>query len=100
MTPYTELAGCSERELHLLASELRKRHRLLHARERVEITQKQLADFRRENATKEIILCQQRHDRETKAALAILEGGYRTPIIWRVDSNRLSELPKAELLRR
>lgn len=74
VTPYPELAGCSEREWHLLASELRKRHRLLHGRAQVEITQKQLADFRRENAALEVILRQQRHDRETKAALNILEG--------------------------
>ena len=77
---YSELAGCSERELHLLASELRKRNRLLHGRERVEITQKQLADFRRESAAKEVILRQQRNDRETKAALAILEGGHQAQI--------------------
>jgi len=75
VTSYTELAGCSERELQLLAAELRKRHRLLYGRAQVEITQKQLADFRRENAALEVILRQQRHDRETKAALSILEGG-------------------------
>ena len=55
-----ELAGCSERELQLLAEELRKRNRLLYGREQVEITQKQLADFRRKNAAKEVILRQQR----------------------------------------
>jgi putative transposase len=75
VTPYPELAGCSERELHLLASELRQRQRLLHGRAQVEITQKQLADFRRENAALEVILRQQYHDRETRAALSILEGG-------------------------
>lgn len=41
----------------------------------MEISQKQLADFRRENATKQEILRQQRHDRETRAALVVLEGG-------------------------
>jgi len=70
-----DLVGCSERELQLVASELRKRNRLVSGRERVEITQKQLADFRRENAAQEIILRQQRHDRETRAALSVFEGG-------------------------
>lgn len=71
----TKFAGCSERELQLLASELRQNHRLRYGREQVEITQKQLADFRRENATKQEILRQQRHDQETRAALVVLEGG-------------------------
>jgi hypothetical protein len=70
-----DLAGCSERELHILAEELRKRNRLQYGREQVEIAKKQLADFRRENATKEVILRQQRHDRETRAAFLVLEGG-------------------------
>jgi len=74
-TPYDEFAGCSERELQLLASELRQNHRLQYGQEQVEVTQKQLADFRRENATKQEILRQQRHDRETRAALKVLEGG-------------------------
>ncbi len=74
-TAYNEFAGCSERELQLLASELRQNHRLQYGREQVEITQKQLADFRRENATKQEILRQQRHDQETRAALVVLEGG-------------------------
>ena len=74
-----ELAGCSERELQLIAEELRKRNRLLYGREQVEITQKQLADFRRENAAKEVLLRQQRHDRETRAALFVLEGGRGAP---------------------
>jgi putative transposase len=73
--PYTEFTGCSERELHMLTEELRKRNRLTTSREQVEITQKQLAVFRRENVEIETILCQQRHDRETKAALVVLEGG-------------------------
>jgi putative transposase len=62
-TPYDEFAGCSERELQLLASELRQNNRLQYGREQVEITQKQLADFRRENATKETILRQHINDR-------------------------------------
>jgi len=74
-TPYDEFAGCSERELQLLASELRQNHRLQYGQEQVEVTQKQLADFRCENATKQEILRQQRHDRETRAALKVLEGG-------------------------
>jgi len=79
-TPYDEFAGCSERELQLLASELRQNNRLQYGREQVEITQKQLADFRRENAAKEAILRQQRNDRETRAALKVLEGGKRAAI--------------------
>jgi putative transposase len=78
-TPYDEFAGCSERELQLLASELRQNTRLQYGREQVEITQKQLADFRRENAAKEALLRQQRHDRETRAALQVLEGGKQAP---------------------
>jgi putative transposase len=77
--PSTEFAGCSERELQHLTEELRKRNRLQAGREHIEITQKQLATFRRENADIETILRQQRHDRETKAALVVLEGGKRTP---------------------
>jgi putative transposase len=73
--PYTEFTGCSERELHLLMEELRKRNRITSGREQTEITQKQLAAFRRENANIETILRQQRHDRETRAALVVLEGG-------------------------
>jgi putative transposase len=72
--PYTEFAGCSERELQLLTEELRKRNRLHAGREHIEVTQKQLATFRRENTDIETILRQQRHDRETRAALVVLEG--------------------------
>jgi putative transposase len=77
--PYTEFAGCSERELQLLTEELRKRNRRQYGRENIEITQKQLATFRRENTDVETILRQQRHDRETRAALVVLEGGKRPP---------------------
>jgi putative transposase len=77
--PVDELAGCSERELQLLAAEVRQQNRVLSGKEQVEITQKQLADFRRKNAAKEVILRQQRHDRETKAALSVLEGERRVP---------------------
>jgi putative transposase len=73
-----DLAGCSERELQLLAAELRQQNRLLYGKEQVEMTQKQLADFRRGNAAKEVILRQQRADRETRAALVVLEGGRGT----------------------
>ena len=62
-----------------LAEELRKRNRLLYGRAQGEVTQKQLADFRRANAAKEVLLRQQRHDRETKAALFVLEGGGEAP---------------------
>jgi hypothetical protein len=65
--------------LQHLASELRQNNRLQYGREQVEITQKQLADFRRENAAKEAILRQQRNDRETRAALKVLEGGKHVP---------------------
>ena len=76
--PYTEFAGCSERELQLLTEELRKRNRLHAGREHIEVTQKQLAAFRRDNAEIEAILRQQRHDRETRAALVVLEGGKKS----------------------
>ncbi len=76
--PYTEFAGCSERELQLLTEELRKRSRLHAARSHIEVTQKQLATFRRENTDIETILRQQRHDRETRAALVVLEGGKKS----------------------
>ncbi len=70
-----DLAGCSERELHIITEELHRRNKLQHGRERVEITQKQLATYRRENMAEEALLLQQRHDRETKAALTVIEGG-------------------------
>jgi putative transposase len=73
--PYSEFAGCSERELQQLTEELRRRNRLQSGREHTEVTQKQLATFRRENADIETILRQQRHDRETRATLTVLEGG-------------------------
>ena len=73
--PYTEFASCSERELQLLTEELRKRNRITYGRAQREITQKQLAAFRRDNTQIEAILRQQRHDRETRAALVVLEGG-------------------------
>ena len=76
--PYTEFIGCSERELQLLTEELRKRNRLHYGREHIEVTQKQLATFRRDNAEIETILRQQRHDRETRTALVVLEGGKKT----------------------
>ena len=50
-----------------------------HGREHIEVTQKQLATFRRDNAEIETILRQQRHDRETRAALVVLEGGKKSP---------------------
>ncbi len=73
--PSTEFANCSERELQLLAEELRKRKRISYGRTQREMTQKQLAAFRRDNTEIEAILRQQRHDRETRAALVVLEGG-------------------------
>jgi hypothetical protein len=59
----------------LLTEEMRKRNRITSSREQTEITQKRLATFRRENDNVEVILRQQRHDRETRAALVVLEGG-------------------------
>jgi len=78
--PSTEFTGCSERELQLLAEELRKRNRIMSGREQTELTQKQLASFRRENMEIEVLLRQQRHDRETRAALTVLEAGKKAPI--------------------
>src|SRR6266568_5449748 len=76
---YTEFAGCSERELQLLTEELRKRNHLQYGREQIEISQEQLATFRRENVEIEKLLRQQQNDRETKAALVVLEGGRKRP---------------------
>src|SRR5216684_1823648 len=45
------------------------------SRYQTQLTQKQLATFRRDNTTVEAVLSQQRHDRETKAALKVMEGG-------------------------
>jgi len=92
-----ELAGCSERELQLIAEELRKRNRLLYGRAQVEMTQKQLADFRRENAAKEVLLRQQRHDRETKAALFVLEGGPGAPAVLCASLTLLRTDPGAQI---
>src|SRR5713226_2963114 len=78
--PYTEFTGCSERELQLLAEELRKRNRITSGREQTELTQKQLATFRRDNVEIETLLRQQRHDRETRAALVVLEGGKKATV--------------------
>jgi putative transposase len=75
---YDELAGCSERELQIIAEEVRKRKRLLQGRTQVEVTQQQLAQFRRDNAATEVVLRQQRKDRETLAALRAL-GGQSSP---------------------
>jgi putative transposase len=77
--PSTEFAGCSERELQLLTEEVRKRNRLQYGREQIELSQEQLATFRRENAEIETLLRQQRNDRETKAAFVVLEGGRKRP---------------------
>ena len=89
--PYTEFAGCSERELQLLTEELRKRNRLQYGREHIEVTQKQLATFRRENAEIEAVLRQQRHDRETRAALIVLEGGKKAPVLPLTETRQMEE---------
>jgi putative transposase len=83
--PYNEFAGCSERELHLLTEELRQRNRITSGRKQIEITQKQLATFRRENVDMETILRQQQHDRETRASLVLLEGGRKTEQVEQTD---------------
>ena len=96
--PYTEFAGCSERELHLLTEELRQRNRITYGREHIEVTQKQLATFRRETTDIETILRQQRHDRETRAALVVLEGGRKTghePLVQAPAEEGSNEQPKA-----
>ena len=72
--PYDEFAGCSERELRILTEELRKRNRVQYGKEQVEITQRQLAAFRRECESDQVVLRQQRNDRETRLALKVLEG--------------------------
>jgi putative transposase len=90
--PYTEFTGCSERELQLLAEELRQRNRITSGREQTELTQKQLATFRRDNVGIETLLRQQRHDRETTAALIVLEGGKKAT----VESHTAEERSKQE----
>ena len=92
-----DLAGCTERELQLLAAELRKRHRLQHGRAQVEITQTRLAAFRRETAAREEVLRQQRHDREGKAAFAVLEGGRGRPLVDDEPSRQLRPARSAAL---
>jgi putative transposase len=94
--PSDELAKCSERELQLLTEELRKRNRITYGRGQTEITQKQLATFRRENTEIESVLRQQRHDRETRTALVVLEGGQRSqtvPPVIPLETEERSEKP-------
>jgi hypothetical protein len=93
--PYTEFAGCSERELQLLTEELRKRNRLQYGREQIEISQEQLALFRRDNVEIEALLRQQRNDRETRAALAVLEGGKRRGAVSESAPMESSTLPSS-----
>jgi putative transposase len=88
--PYNEFSGCSERELQLLTEELRKRNHITSGREQTEMAQKQLAAFRRENADMETILRQQRYDRETRAALVVLEGGRKA------EHMRQSDVPETD----
>ncbi len=71
-----EFVGCSERELHILAEELRQEYRKLYGREQVEVTQKKLAERRRKADSKQVLL-QQQKNRETKAAFEVLEGKRR-----------------------
>jgi len=78
--PYDEFDGCAERELQLLTEELRKRNRIQYGKDQVEITQKQLAEFRRGNVGLEVVQRQQRNDRETKAAFLVLESGRRQTV--------------------
>jgi hypothetical protein len=81
-----------------LTEELRKRNRITSSREQREITQKRLATFRRENDDVETILRQQRHDRETKAALIVLEGGKNSfaqppTTLWKTEEEELESQP-------
>lgn len=76
-----EFVDCTERELQFIAEEIRQSQRLQHGRERIEVDQKQLAEFRRQNATKQELLAQQRKDRETKRAYSLLEGGQASPTL-------------------
>lgn len=70
ITPFAaELAKCSQRELALLTKELRQRRRIAYGRRALEITQKQLADFRRTNTQVERILIQRQHDWELRATM-------------------------------
>ena len=78
--PSTEFAGCSERELQLLTEELRKRNRITYGREQIEMTQKQLATFRRENTEIEASCASSAMIEKTRAALIVLEGGKKSPI--------------------
>ena len=89
--PYTEFAGCSERELQLLTEELRKRNRLPYGRKHIEKTQNQLTTLRRENAEVETVLRQQRHDRETRAALIVLEGGKKVSALSLTETQQMEE---------
>ena len=73
-TTCDELIGCSERERQILTEEIRKMNRILHGREHIEVNQANLAKFRRDNVSIEKVLRQQKHDREAKAALVVLEG--------------------------
>ena len=59
------------------------------------MTQKQLAAFRRENADMETILRQQRHDRETRAALVVLEGGRKAEHVRQADVPETDEEQKS-----
>jgi len=93
--PHNEFAGCSERELHMLTEEVRKRNRITSGREQVEVTQKQLATFRRENVDTETILRQQQHDRETRASLVVLEGGRRTEQVEQTDVPKTDDEEKS-----
>jgi transposase InsO family protein len=63
----SDFAGCSERELTLLTQELRRQRRRARGRQVTEITQRQLAEFRRTNRQVEDVLRQQLHDRELRA---------------------------------
>jgi len=93
--PYNEFSGCSERELQLLTEELRRRNHITSGRSQTEMTQKQLAAFRRENADMETILRQQRHDRETRAALVVLEGGRKAEHVRQADVPETDEEQKS-----
>ncbi len=76
-----EFADCTEREIQLMAEEIRQSERLQHGRVRIEITQEKLAEFRRKNVDKQGLQARQKKDRETKKAYSFLEGGRASPTV-------------------
>jgi putative transposase len=74
---YAILQGRSERELLLIAEELRKAQRNHGAR--ATITAKQLAAFGARVEEHELIMLQRDRDAETRAVLTLIQGGNQSP---------------------